>query len=113
MGYMRTQKNTIDEEEKDGGDDPFISTESPTDNDEQNSKIDKVNVLRKRRVRHFGNENDFFAVPQEKLGIMKSKEGTSDGNNIFVLTAVAILVLMAILVLYVTRGRPKVISKRN
>jgi len=117
MNVHDNTKSTIDEEEKEEDDDPF-NTESPTENDEQNSKVGKANdkqmvqVLRKRRVRQVGNENDFFAVPQDKLGIMNSKDDTSVGNNSFVFIAV-LLVLMAMLVLCITRSRRKVISKRN
>jgi len=118
MNVHDNTKSTIDEEEKEENDDPF-NTESPTENDEQNSKVgiandkEMVQVLRKRRVRQVGNENDFFAVPQDKLGIMNSKDDTNVGNNSFVFTAVALLVLMAMLVLCITRSRRKVISKRN
>jgi len=112
-GVHDKTKTIIDKEEND---DPS-STEFPTDSGGQNSKVDKTNgremVLRKRQVPQVGNEIDFFAVPQEKLGIMKSKDESGFKYNSFVLIAVALLVLMAMLVLCVTRGRRKVVSKRN
>jgi hypothetical protein len=101
-------------------------TESPTDPEHIfNKEADKSNggkaLRRKRRVgQDVGNEKeDFFAVPQDKLGIMKSKlkhgkDAISNGTNSNSgLIAVAILILVAMIVLYVTRGRRKDDSKRN
>jgi hypothetical protein len=82
-----------------------------------NSNGDKA-LRRKRRVgQKVGKEKkDFFAVPQNKLGIMKSKlkhVSSNATNSSFGLIAVAILALMAMVVLYVTRGRRKKISKKH
>ena len=92
--------------------DPFTGTDSSTQSN-VNEEVEAT-VLRRKIARN--KEDKFFAIPQEKLGIRKSENRniTNTGNsNSFVVTAIAILVLLGLIVFYVTNGRRKLTSKRN
>lgn len=93
-------------------DDPFTGTDSSTQSN-VNEEVEST-VLRRKVARN--KEDNFFAIPQDKLGIRKSENRniTNTGNsNSFFVTSIAILVLLGLIVFYVTNGRRKLTSKRN
>lgn len=101
-----------EDEVEEKNDDPFTGTDSSTQSN-VNEEVETT-VLRRKIARN--KEDNFFAIPQEKLGIRKSENRniTNTGNsNSFVVTAIAILVLLGLIVFYVTNGRRKLTSKRN
>ena len=126
----RTTSGTGDDEEE--NDDAVAMTDDETNDDEQtesptdkqdisNKEADNSNVgeaLRRRRRVGQGvgkGKEDFFAVPQDKLGRMKSRlkhVSSNATNSSFGLIVVVILALIVMVVLYVSRGRKK-ITKRN